>query len=109
MLQLKSILVIAALLGGASATFADQAEQPLTREAVLAELKRAQAAGQMDGINEAWDGTNFGSSRAPEGVFGRPFEASGGLTREEVIAEYQRALKRGEIARHRMTDGVGGN
>lgn len=104
----KSIVVIAALLSGASATFANQAEQPLTREEVRAELKRAQAAGHLDGINEAWDGTNFGSSSAA-GVYGRPFVAPAGLTRAEVMAEYQRALSSGEIARHRMTDGVGGD
>lgn len=109
MLPIKTFVVIAALLSGASASFADGTLQPVTREQVRAELQHAQMAGQLNGINEAWDGSNFASMRTADAVHGRPFASSPGLSREEVLAHYQRALTSGEIARHQLTDGVGGD
>ena len=81
----------------------------MTREQVRAELQHAQMAGQLNGINEAWDGSNFTSTRTADAVYGRPFASTPGLSRDEVLAEYQRALNSGEVARHQLTDGVGGD
>jgi hypothetical protein len=108
MLPIKTFVVITALLSGASVSFADGALQPVTREQVHAELQHAQMAGQLNGINEAWDGSNFASTRTADAVHGRPFASTPGLSREEVLADYHRALNSGEIARSRLTDGVGG-
>lgn len=104
MFQMKSIVVLAALLAGA----ASYAQESLTREEVRAETARARAAGEMAGINEAWDGSAFKPAQEPSGVFGRPFTKPE-LSREEVMAEFERAQRSGELARHKEIYWTGGD
>lgn len=103
MFSMKSIVVLAAIFAGA----ASYAQETLSREDVRAETTRARAAGEMAGINEAWDGMTIGPKQV-SGVFGRPF-AEPGLTREAVMAEYERARSRGEIEQHRLIYATGGD
>ena len=102
-MYVAKLFVVAATLSLGAASFA---QEGLTREAVLAEMARAQAAGEIDTRGEAWDGTF--QTAAKSGVYGRPF-AEPAMSREEVNAELQRARSSGEIARQQWTDYVGGN
>lgn len=74
-------------------TVASAQQSTLTREAVIAEFLRAQAAGEIAASGEAWDGSVAPSARA--GALGRPF--AGATSREAVIAELARARRAGEI------------
>ncbi len=104
MFQMKSIVVLTALLAGA-ASFAQEA---LTREEVRAETARARAAGEMAGVGEAWDGSAFKPAQEPSGVFGRPFSQPQ-LSREEVMAEFERARRSGELDQLREIYWIGGD
>ena len=58
----------------ASAVEAEQWNPPagsLTRAQVVAELRAAQASGQMNNRNEAYDGTNYRSTTAPASTVSR--------------------------------------
>lgn len=88
-MQVKAMVMLLTLFTGV----ASFAEEGLTREQVRAEMARAMAAGEMAGINEAWDGS---LSQRAAGVYGRSF-AGTELTREQVRAELQRAIAAGEM------------
>lgn len=103
MFPFKSIVVFAALVAGA----ASYADETLTREEVGAETARASAAGEMDGVNEAWDGTAFGQHPA-SGVYGRPF-AEPGQTREAVMAEFVAVRHSREFEEHKLIYATGGD
>ena len=86
----KRLLVALAITLGASSAFAVEAEQwnppagSKTRAEVIAELRAAQASGQMNNRNEAYDGTNYQS----------PPSAASTVSRQQVQAE-------GTLANHR--------
>ena len=79
----KRLLVALAITLGASSAFAVEAEQwnppagSKTRAEVIAELRAAQASGQMNNRNEAYDGTNYQSQSS----------AASTVSRQQVQAE----------------------
>lgn len=98
-MNIKPVIALAALAlatGLASATEATQFEptpSTVSRQAVRAELARAQAAGELENRGESYGYTAYTPS------------PKGGVTREAVVAELRRAQANGELANHADTYG----
>lgn len=103
---MKAVITIVAAAAAAFVSLAAQAQsstQPLTRAQVQAELSRARAAGEMDFAAQEINGPTATVKRAVPATAQTPAvespkaDKTGGVTREQVKAELQRARKSGEL------------